>query len=495
MHSTSTFERTQSQYERKLARQKQLDMMEAAASGQPFATIDVASTGSPHHNNNNNNSDSASVNSRTSTGQGAPEGAIESARRFLWDEDDAVGGSGGIHHHATTMAMPSASMYDMYSSDGQAVGLMKTSTGLSLGPGAAQQQQQQQLGFGSRMANTIMGSFSRNNRFDDDDDDVVVNIAPRRGRGTQAFVSDAHAREADEYIDGKRGGLRRRRSSGNGDVGGNKGFLAAITDCCLVMFHTIVEAFAIACEYLTACCFSMTPRLCAMIVCVLTGVGLLVFAIVAIVSRAQGGGGGGTAPPASQFPDIIDSFRYETIRFIILDSGFTSTDSLDLPGTAQNYALRWLTDLDAAKIHDDDDALLQRYALATFYFSTYVFAEIADARSGAAAASSSAGGWTYGDYWMSEKGICLWFGVSCAPIIKEGVEEVQYNENSNVLRLNLTSNNVRGIIPSEISALENLLTLDLGDNRLQGTIPKSITSLQKIRKLCSRLWYCVLELN
>jgi hypothetical protein len=33
-----------------------------------------------------------------------------------------------------------------------------------------------------------------------------------------------------------------------------------------VMFHTIVEAFAIACKYWTACFFSMTPKLCAMIV-------------------------------------------------------------------------------------------------------------------------------------------------------------------------------------------------------------------------------------
>ncbi len=32
--SLNTFDKTQSQYERKMARQKQLDMMEAAASGQ-----------------------------------------------------------------------------------------------------------------------------------------------------------------------------------------------------------------------------------------------------------------------------------------------------------------------------------------------------------------------------------------------------------------------------------------------------------------------------
>jgi hypothetical protein len=85
------------------------------------------------------------------------------------------------------------------------------------------------------MTNTIMGTFSPRNRFDDDDDNTR--------RGAQAFGSDAHAREVNEFAYGKRGGSRRYSiSSSNGDVGGSGGFLVAISDCCLVMFHTIVEA-------------------------------------------------------------------------------------------------------------------------------------------------------------------------------------------------------------------------------------------------------------
>ena len=466
MHS-SALDRTQTQYERKLARQKQLDLMEAAAAGQPFDTVSV------------NSPDAASMNSShsrsTTTSHRAPEGAIESARRFLWDEDDII-----VHHvtpsTTTTHTTTAASAYDMYSSYGQAVGLMNTTSGHATVT-TGSQPSSSVLGFGSRMANTIMGTFSlgRGNRYDDDDDDDdVVNIAPRRGRGVNAFVSDAHAREADEYMDSKRSTVRRTSVSGEG----NGGFLDALGDCCLIVFHTCVGAFAILCEYISAWWATLTPKLCAMTICVLTGIGLIIFAIVAIVSRASSSGTT-AATDAADLPNIVDSARYDTIRGLILESQFTSAEALDLAGTAQNYALRWITDQDPAKLREDHDALLQRYALATFYFSTYVFAEIVDSQT---TSTGSAGGWTYGDYWMSDKGICMWFGITCTPHLKEGVQEVQYNENSDVLRFNLTSNNIRGVIPSELSALENLVSLDLGDNNLQGTIPRSISNLQNIRK-------------
>jgi hypothetical protein len=119
-------------------------LIEETVSGQPSATLDFASMGSPL--------DSESANSHSSTG-GAPEGFIEAAvHHCLWDEDHAVG-SRGIHqhHHGATTVMPSASIYNMYASDGQAVGLTKTSKGLLVGPSTAQQRRQ---GFGSCMAST-----------------------------------------------------------------------------------------------------------------------------------------------------------------------------------------------------------------------------------------------------------------------------------------------------------------------------------------------------
>lgn len=86
------------------------------------------------------------------------------------------------------------------------------------------------------------------------------------------------------------------------------------------------------------------------------------------------------------------------------------------------------------------------------------------------------------DHWMTDKGICMWFGVTCPPHLHEGTEETIYNGNNDILHLNLTANNIQGTLPSEIAALENLITLDLGRNGLGGTIPVSITNMQFLSK-------------
>jgi hypothetical protein len=431
----NTLDKTQTQYERKLARQKQLDMMEAAAAGQAYS------------GGGENSSESGSVASRNSrsTASQAPKGAIESARRFLWDEDEEEYG----RNNGTTATAPShsASTYDNYDT-AQQQNLM----GGSLTSGSGQS-----AGFGSRMANTIMGSLFRGR--DDDNTTKDVNLAPRR---PSMFIHDAQPREAEEYIEKRRGRC-----------------IVMIGECCMAILHTIVGFFAILCEYMTGCLANMNPQLCVMIVAALTGIGLFIFAIVAIMHRSKGGGGDSSTTYSGGLPPILDELRYGDIRSAISTSKFTSDRTLDTPGTAQNYALRWLTDEDPAQLAADDDAILQRYSLATFYFSTYVYAEIVDSQS----KGPSGGGWTYGDYWMSEKGICMWFGVSCPPHLKEGVEEVHYNENSDIIRLNLTDNNMRGIIPSELSALENLVSLDLGNNKLEGTVPPAISGLKELRKL------------
>jgi len=437
----NTLDKTQTQYERKVARQKQLDMMEAAAAGQSYSGENSSDTGSV-----------ASKNSR-STDSIAPEGAIESARRFLWDEDEEEYG----RQNAAAGAAPThniASTYEHYAGADQQTNLMGGN--LSTGPG-----ENGSGGFGSRLANSIMGSFFRPRESDTANN---VNLAPRRASANNTFMGDAQPREADEYIEKKRRG----------------GFITLIGECCMAMLHTFLGALAILCEYLTACLASINPKLCVMMMVALTGVGLFIFAIVAIVHRSKSGGVSDTSGAITYsggLPQIVDQVRYDGIRTTITGSAFTSEKTLDTPGTAQNYALRWLTDEDPGKLQADDDAILQRYALATFYFSTYVYAEIVDSQNG-----GSGGGWTYGDYWMSEKGICMWFGVSCPPHLKEGLEEVHYNENSDILRLNLTDNNIRGIVPSELAALENLVSMDLGNNKLEGTVPKAFTELKQLRK-------------
>lgn len=136
-----------------------------------------------------------------------------------------------------------------------------------------------------------------------------------------------------------------------------------------------------------------------------------------------------------------------------------------MDSTPQNFALRWLTDEDSRQVSvGDSTALLERYALATFYFSTYVYSAVLDFRQ----SDNEVGAWSFVDFWMSEEDVCVWYGVSC---LSEGVQE-----------LKLTDNNVRGRLPSELAALEKLQSLDLGNNKLSGTVPKSFGTFQALSK-------------
>jgi hypothetical protein len=67
--------------------------------------------------------------------------------------------------------------------------------------------------------------------------------------------------------------------------------------------------------------------------------------------------------------------------------------------------------------------------------------------------------WTRKDNWLSSNiSICHWFGVEC-------------NNDSNVIGISLSSNQLLGTIPDSIGQLDSLQTLGLRFNQLSGTIP------------------------
>uniref|UniRef100_A0A7S3DR25 Leucine-rich repeat-containing N-terminal plant-type domain-containing protein n=1 Tax=Entomoneis paludosa TaxID=265537 RepID=A0A7S3DR25_9STRA len=62
-------------------------------------------------------------------------------------------------------------------------------------------------------------------------------------------------------------------------------------------------------------------------------------------------------------------------------------------------------------------------------------------------------GWTRNDYWGSKASVCDWYGVSC--------------DNGAVVAINLSSNNLKGDVPSEIFHLPKLQQLLLSSNQIQ----------------------------
>lgn len=183
-----------------------------------------------------------------------------------------------------------------------------------------------------------------------------------------------------------------------------------------------------------------------------------------------------------------------TVRFNeILDSivmlGISNTEVFLDYSTAEYHALRWVTYSDPAHLDPDDPVILERYALAVFYYSSYIaYTKIAGQQTPIEFDNQQYEGvpnpgWMRKDYWLSEKGVCMWWGVRCEPIMRDGNTVERYDANAHVLSLNLTNNHMHGILPPEFKGLEYLTSLDFSNNKLQGSIPTQMGYLPEIQYL------------
>ena len=77
--------------------------------------------------------------------------------------------------------------------------------------------------------------------------------------------------------------------------------------------------------------------------------------------------------------------------------------------------------------------------------------------------------WTLSEGWTSEDDHCNWYGVKCAANV--------------VTKLQLPNNNLRGMLPDQITDLSNLAVLDLRENELTGGIPPTLGNLEKLAEL------------
>jgi Leucine-rich repeat (LRR) protein len=106
-------------------------------------------------------------------------------------------------------------------------------------------------------------------------------------------------------------------------------------------------------------------------------------------------------------------------------------------------ALSWLAadvgDNSLSNLEDQDYDILQRYALATFYYATN---------------DKEPDSWFNAGGWMTKSPVCDWMGILC-------------NEQQQVQGISLIFNNLRGSIPIEMAFLaDSLTTIDLGSNMI-----------------------------
>lgn len=160
--------------------------------------------------------------------------------------------------------------------------------------------------------------------------------------------------------------------------------------------------------------------------------------------------------------------REDAIRKQLVEGGFTTETILTDENSAQYKALMWISKDDPYRISSKDPNVLQRFAMATVYYSM---------TTDDLTSTEPPSPWKRQDNWLSGEGICSWYGVDCSE---------SSDDNGPVVALNLTSNDLRGNIPTALTALSHLHKLDLSSNEIKGRIPKELSSMTSLLDLWLR---------
>ena len=161
------------------------------------------------------------------------------------------------------------------------------------------------------------------------------------------------------------------------------------------------------------------------------------------------GGGFGSGSSLKDLQRTESNPRFASIRTRILHAGVSDPEVLstptEWPPSPQYQAVQWLAEGDARQVHPDDEYIIQRYALATFWISTYgrVVEEnelehshhygnsrrLADEEEdGLDDDKVEDEMWLRRKNWMTKHGICSWEGVQCHHRPGGTHEETHYDE-------------------------------------------------------------------
>ncbi|CAB9512576.1 Leucine Rich Repeat [Seminavis robusta] len=176
--------------------------------------------------------------------------------------------------------------------------------------------------------------------------------------------------------------------------------------------------------------------------------------------------------PATDSPSFTpSSSAFDTALFRLLASAsFDAGAALRVPDSPQQRAFFWLhqnANIDSYT----NSRKIQRYALATFYYST------------------NGDNWAENLWWLSDEDECTWYNKQVA----NGYPACQINTSNSAQRtftsLDLSFNNVQGTIPPELGLLSGLLRLDLDGGPagfLFGTLPPELGYLDSIQSFSAR---------
>jgi len=189
-------------------------------------------------------------------------------------------------------------------------------------------------------------------------------------------------------------------------------------------------------------------------------------------NEGKGSSSSSTSSSEEKFPldllTISEKGRLAAVGYIIKELGISNMSLLKNRQSAQSRALKWIAKDDEAQLtipgHDDSEKpwielilLLQRYALATFYFGLEDPSSLDSNIKKQVQKNRSA----FDSEWITAASICDWHGVSC-------------NQENEVVALNLTRCALSGIVPEDLlvsGTLPRLKSLDLSYNQLYRELP------------------------
>ena len=159
-----------------------------------------------------------------------------------------------------------------------------------------------------------------------------------------------------------------------------------------------------------------------------------------------------TATPSAAPVAPMTRDEMVAVLSVLLDDGGAA---LEYDGTPQFQAVSWLLETsNYPLLVSTESKLVQRYALATIYFSL--------------------GGeaWDRNEKWMTEEHERFWFSKSENPF-----------QGDTLVDLNLSFNGLKGEIPGEIGLLSGLTTINLSGNAISD-FPKSLSMLRNTLRKC-----------
>ena len=213
-------------------------------------------------------------------------------------------------------------------------------------------------------------------------------------------------------------------------------------------------------------------------------------------------------PPASQeikADKDMDQQKFNRIKDRILEHQISHASTLEDPTSPQYKALTWIVrddprQLDVALIDDEasgvsgaqldkEEALFERYALVVFWYTTTDLSAVNSKKNGRKLQEEGVDDYTQSDIqwtkstdWLSASGFCQWHGIVCHPDVMSSNPNSHFNDDFHVAILNLTDNNIHGEVPREMFvALNKMQALDLSGNGLGGSIGTEIGELKELQ--------------